>query len=435
MDNFYQKMVENSFFVPKSSNYFWVYDMEWLAQDKIKSKCTNKDITPFAVTAGGDVWVFYNDRVVFCGLDGECTYYADNLENAVFRSVIGYLSDFGFDPDDPDDENEETEAFARKYIKEVTEVFAEAFSEDMLAELKRISELPLKEQGCGLNFISPAEADEIIKKCIKFELMDTDVFPSEKDELPALTSCDMSGYVFFTDDEMRDYAYKCAELADIHSASYEKYLSAAQAEEVKETLLYKGGYRDIFLYRMAEALYDGNLNHGTKKKTEADCTGACRKYYIGTDGKPTYCEEFLSGMSKEVYFRKFYLYEKNKVYAVSFTVYPIFRYLQTEVNDFSDDGTLLSYTWFEDNEIQFYEKYEYSDKLLKSCTELKSYHYGDERQLSLSFCLHRYDYSDGKIASVDRMRHYYNDPSPDISCTKEVKEKIYKYFKKNKLIG
>lgn len=434
MSNFYDTMVEKGYFVPKSENYFWVYDMEWLAKDKIESKRTDENITPFAVTAGGDVWGFFEDKIVFCGYDGECTYYADSLENAVFRAVLQYLSDFGFDPVNPDDEDEETEAFARKYINDVINVFGEVFSEDMISELKRISLLPLKEQGYGLNFISPEEADSIIKKYIGFELMDTNVFAEDNSELPLVKPSDMSGYVFFTDEEMYNYAYKCAELADIHSVSYEKYLSDAKSADVKETLLYKGGNKDIFIYRIADALFSGSLEHGTKKKNEAECKGTCCKYYLGADGKPIYSEEFLSGMDKQPSYIKFYLYEENKLSAVSFIIYPLFKYYRTEVNEFSEDGKLLSYTWFDDNSIEVYERYDYSDKILESCTELQWYYYNKHQDM-LRFYLHKYNYSDGKMVTVDRYMQRYDHSAPDILQTEEIKEKIFKYFVKNKLIG
>lgn len=53
----------------------------------------------------------------------------------------------------------------------------------------------------------------------------------------------------------------------------------------------------------------------------------------------------------------------------------------------------------------------------------------------LRFYLHKYNYSDGKMVTVDRYMQRYDHSAPDILQTEEIKEKIFKYFVKNKLIG
>ncbi len=96
----YQKMQENGY--TSRENYLWLNEMRWMPIDEIfgyqHDEGENKSILPFAITGGGDKWVWIVDeeneeyKVGLCER-GEFNgfYYAKNTEDAIIRQIIEFV--------------------------------------------------------------------------------------------------------------------------------------------------------------------------------------------------------------------------------------------------------------------------------------------------------------------------------------------------------
>ena len=101
----YQKMQEKGY--TNIKNYLWLNEMRWMPIDKIleyqHDEGESESILPFAITGGGDKWVWIIDeeseeyKVGLCER-GEYNgiYYAKNTEDAIIRQIIEFVSDSNF---------------------------------------------------------------------------------------------------------------------------------------------------------------------------------------------------------------------------------------------------------------------------------------------------------------------------------------------------
>ncbi len=100
----YKKMEVRGFFNPET--YLLLDDVKWFKIDKIKAydyeDGERKNIIPFARTARCDkwVWIFDNNnnyQVGFCPVvEDNGIYYAKNMEDAILRNIIEYVSSNDF---------------------------------------------------------------------------------------------------------------------------------------------------------------------------------------------------------------------------------------------------------------------------------------------------------------------------------------------------
>lgn len=93
-------MQENGY--TSRENYLWLNEMRWMPIDEIfgyqHDEGENKSILPFAITGGGDKWVWIVDeeneeyKVGLCER-GEFNgfYYAKNTEDAIIRQIIEFV--------------------------------------------------------------------------------------------------------------------------------------------------------------------------------------------------------------------------------------------------------------------------------------------------------------------------------------------------------
>ena len=85
-----------------SKQFVWMYDMEWMDYKEVINykyeEGESRDILSFAFTGGGDKWVFVENstnepHIGRCyGGEAEGEYCAKNLEDAIFRSIIEFVS-------------------------------------------------------------------------------------------------------------------------------------------------------------------------------------------------------------------------------------------------------------------------------------------------------------------------------------------------------
>ena len=169
-----------------ANNYLWLNDMEWYSCEEIRNydyeEGEHQNIIPFAHTGGGDKWIWYledSDRlpVGLCYHDDyEGTFYAENIEGAIFRNILEFISNscFYISPSE-----------AKSYQLSITETrdflldwrnrFDKWFDVSWLKELDEFIKLDFKL--CNTKFgnyyalITPEEASKKIEKYLNFDLI------------------------------------------------------------------------------------------------------------------------------------------------------------------------------------------------------------------------------------------------------------------------
>lgn len=182
----YQKMNERGFF--NLETYLWLNDMEWMPIDKIKEyeydNGESKLIIPFAITGGGDkwVWVVNDENKEYCvGLceraESNGIYYAKNTEDAIFRQIIEYVSDSNFYLIKEEAKSYQvSEDELKIQLKNWKKSFQGILNSEYLNIFDKFSKLKLKytksKYGEWYALLSMEEEDELIEKYIKFDLLD-----------------------------------------------------------------------------------------------------------------------------------------------------------------------------------------------------------------------------------------------------------------------
>lgn len=184
----YKKMNEKGFTNPNNEAYLWLNEMEWMPIDKIREyeydNGESKLIIPFAITGGGDKWVWIangDDKEYCVGLcenaEVNGTYYAKNTEDAIFRQIIEYVSDSNFYLIKEEAESYQVSEEELKIQLEGWRNNFEGILNDeyinIIAELRKLSLKHIKCQyGEWYALLTLEEQDELIDKYIKFDLID-----------------------------------------------------------------------------------------------------------------------------------------------------------------------------------------------------------------------------------------------------------------------
>lgn len=184
----YQKMNERGYTNPHNGSYLWLNEMRWMPIDKIKEyeydEGETKSIVPFAITGGGDkwVWVVADKGEEYCvGLceraESNGIYYAKNTEDAILRQIIEYVSDSNFYVSELKAESYQIdEKELRIQLEEWKNNFRGIINDEYINIIEKLSELSLKYIKCQYGewyaLLTLEEQDELIDKYIKFDLLD-----------------------------------------------------------------------------------------------------------------------------------------------------------------------------------------------------------------------------------------------------------------------
>lgn len=182
----YQKMNERGFF--NLETYLWLNDMEWMSIDKIKEyeydDGESKLIIPFAITGGGDewVWVVNDESKEYCvGLceraESNGIYYAKNTEDAIFRHIIEYVASSNFYLIKEEAKSYQiSECELKMQLENWKNSFKGILNNDYLKIIDKLKELSLKhiksQYGEWYALLTLEEQDELIDKYIKFDMID-----------------------------------------------------------------------------------------------------------------------------------------------------------------------------------------------------------------------------------------------------------------------
>ncbi|WP_304819047.1 hypothetical protein [uncultured Clostridium sp.] len=182
----YQKMSEMGFF--ELETFLWLNDMEWMSIDKIREyEYDDKEsrlIVPFAITGGGDkwVWVVNNENTeYYVGLCERAeingTYYAKNTEDAILKQIIEYVSDSNFYLNENEAKSYQiSENKLKLQLEKWKNSFTGIINNDYLKVIDMLRKLNLKhiksQYGEWYALLTLEEEKELIYKYIKFDLMD-----------------------------------------------------------------------------------------------------------------------------------------------------------------------------------------------------------------------------------------------------------------------
>ncbi|MEH7353853.1 hypothetical protein V7150_09765 [Neobacillus drentensis] len=168
----------------ESQKYLWLYDMEWLTCEKILhyqyEEYESRSIVPFAITGGGDKWAWYLEfkqklPVVYCPHDDdEGLFYAENIEAAIFRQILEFVSQNNFFHEVG--QSWEMSIFdAKRHLKNWRTRFKKWFKKEWNDELDKLITLDLKyyshNSGGYYVLITPEEAKEKIERYLNFNLL------------------------------------------------------------------------------------------------------------------------------------------------------------------------------------------------------------------------------------------------------------------------
>ena len=182
----YQKMQENGY--TSIENYLWLNEMRWMPIDKIlgyqHDEGESELILPFAITGGGDKWVWIVDeeneeyKVGLCER-GEFNgiYYAKNTEDAIMRQIIEFVSDSNFYLSETNAKNYQiSECELKQMLQKWKNSFTGILNERYLNIIDILSRLCLKHikspYGEWYALLSLDERQEMLDKYISFDLLD-----------------------------------------------------------------------------------------------------------------------------------------------------------------------------------------------------------------------------------------------------------------------
>ena len=182
----YQKKQKRGYI--NAENYLWLNEMEWMTLDEIYNyhydEGENKEIIPFAFTGGGDKWVWVinsKEPEYSVGLceNGESNgiYYARNMEDAIFRQIIEFVSDSNFYRNVREAKSYQIgERELKKILKQWALCFDGILKEEYLSLIKRLEQMQLKcvksKYGEWEALLTLNEKNAILDQYIKFEFLD-----------------------------------------------------------------------------------------------------------------------------------------------------------------------------------------------------------------------------------------------------------------------
>ena len=182
----YQKMSDRGFF--NIETYLWLNEMEWMPIDKIKEyeydEGESKSIIPFAITGGGDKWVWVVDdenKEYYVGLceraESNGIYYAKNTEDAILRQIIEYVASSNFYIHKEEAESYQVnEDELKMQLEGWKNRFKGILNNDYLNIIGKLKELNLQHIKCKYGewdaLLSLEEQDELIDKYIIFDKID-----------------------------------------------------------------------------------------------------------------------------------------------------------------------------------------------------------------------------------------------------------------------
>lgn len=184
----YQLMEQNGYTHAHGNAYLWLNEMEWIPIESIieneEEKHGDMSLIPFAFTGGGDkwVWVFEKNKETYrVGLceNAEPTgiYYAKNMEDAILRQIIEYVTDSNFYINKEQAESYQiSEEEVIKKIQNWKKCFEGIIETQYIDILNELSTLKLKKIKCQYGewyaLLSIHEQNELIEKYLKFDRMD-----------------------------------------------------------------------------------------------------------------------------------------------------------------------------------------------------------------------------------------------------------------------
>jgi len=166
--------------------YLWLCDLEWYKFEEIQNYEYEEDeyqnIVPFAHTGGGDKWVWYLEASgkmavgLCCHDDTEGTFYAENLEGAIFRNILEFVSNSYFYINSSEAKSYQLNVSeTRNYLVDWRNRFDKWFNVMWLKELDELIKLDFKychtQYGDYYALITPEEAGKKIEKYINFDLI------------------------------------------------------------------------------------------------------------------------------------------------------------------------------------------------------------------------------------------------------------------------
>lgn len=180
-----------------SKQFVWMYDMEWMDYKEVINykyeEGESRDILPFAFTGGGDKWVFVENstnepHIGRCyGGEAEGEYCAKNLEDAIFRSIIEFVSSTCIAI--TEDGKMGTKFFYEEQVKDILKDYLKIYNnllpKEYLAVIQYLTTLSFKK--CSFAnaqwyaLLSIEERDTFIERYLMFDLMDNtfDWFPED----------------------------------------------------------------------------------------------------------------------------------------------------------------------------------------------------------------------------------------------------------------
>ncbi len=193
----YRKMNELAYINLSSKQFVWMYDMEWMDYKEVINykyeEGESRDILPFAFTGGGDKWVFVenNTKEPYIGRcyggEAEGEYCAKNLEDAIFRSIIEFVSSTCIAI--TEDGKMGTKFFYEEQVKDILKDYLKIYNnllpKEYLAVIQYLTTLSFKK--CSFAnaqwyaLLSIEERDTFIERYLMFDLMDNtfDWFPED----------------------------------------------------------------------------------------------------------------------------------------------------------------------------------------------------------------------------------------------------------------
>lgn len=384
----YNKIIQDGYTDFKNEKYLWLDGMEWLPENSSVTVAKYDTIKPFAQDGGGNIWGICTDKkhkekVVYCTHDDEeCTLYAENLQKAIFRNIIDFLSEVSVCEEDAEGNDAEYEVSEiEKFIGRWIEFFSDYndyFSQEWTTELSEMKEhRPVAQEGAF--FYLPSEnAEKLLNKFLSFKGIDKEYKPQNillKDSDRHTLNIDETN-IYFTKEVIEGLCCYCDESLKKYVNYYKTFCEKVENRAITETVIYKNSINDAYIFPIAKSLWEGSFSAGTKIKSEDNSKGDYTKYYFDNDNRLIFSEEYYKFTLK---YKTFYHYsdENYVIKAIKFKIennQVIFDSIYENTYDINNN--LIGYILYNEYEIINAEHYFYDDKnKLKSSDTFFSFKY------------------------------------------------------------